>query len=173
MAKTRQEKEVSVQTLVDNIKTSKSLVFANFQGLKVKESEELRALCKKENIVFVASKKTLIGKALEQAGYNIDVKGFEGSVAMAFGTEDEIAPAKVLADFAKKHEVLKIYGGTLEGAFIDSAKVTALAKLPTKQQLLGQLVGTLQAPVSGFVNVLAGNIRGLVNVLNAVKDKQA
>ncbi len=60
----------------------------------------------------------------------------------------------------------------LEGAFIDGAKVNALSKLPSKQQLLGQLVGTLNAPVSGFVNVLAGNIRGFVTVLNAIKDQK-
>ena len=61
----------------------------------------------------------------------------------------------------------------LEGAFISAEKVEALAKLPGKKQLLGQLVGTLNAPISGFVNVLAGNLRGLVNILNAVKEKKA
>lgn len=173
MPKTRVEKEGEVQVLVDQFKQARAVVFANFQGLKVKESEELRKLCRDEKIMYVASKKTLVQKALEQSGFEAGVKAFEGSVAMAFGTGDEVSPARVLADFAKKHEMVKIYGGILEGHFIDGAKVSALAKLPTKQQLLGQLVGTLNAPVSGFVNVLAGNLRGLVTVLGAIKEQKA
>ncbi len=173
MAKTRVQKEQNVQALSEQLKNAKSLVFANFQGLKVKESEELRKLCKDEQIVYMASKKTLVQKALEQAGMNMNVTDFDGSLSVAFGIGDEVSPARVLAEFAKKHEAVKIYGGVLEGNFIDGAKVTALAKLPTKQQLLGQLVGTLNAPVSGFVNVLAGNLRGLVTVLGAIKEQKA
>ncbi len=171
MAKSKVQKQQTIDSLVSEFKTAKSVVFLNFQGLKVKESEELRKLCRDEQVAYMASKKTLIQKALEGAGVSAQVRDFEGSLAVAFGQGDEVAPARVLAEFAKKHEAVKIYGGVLEGNFIDGAKVLSLAKLPTKHQLLGQLVGTLNAPVSGFVNVLAGNLRGLVNVLNAVKEK--
>ncbi len=171
MAKSKVQKQQTIESLVSEFKTAKSVVFMNFQGLKVKESEELRKLCRDQQVVYLASKKTLIQKALESAGVSAQVRDFEGSLAVAFGQGDEVAPARVVADFAKKHEAVKVYGGVLEGSFIDGAKVMSLAKLPTKHQLLGQLVGTLNAPVSGFVNVLAGNLRGLVNVLNAVKDK--
>lgn len=169
MAKTRQEKEASLQTLAEGIKGAKGVVFANFQGLKVKESEELRKLCRAQNVQYVASKKTILKKALENAGQTVDAKSFDGGVSVVMGLSDEVAPAQLMAKFAKDHDVVKIFGGILEGQFIDAAKVTALSKLPSKQQLLGQLVGTLNAPVSGFVNVLAGNLRGLVTVLNAVK----
>ncbi len=171
MAKTRIQKEESIKNLVEQIKQSKSVVFANFQGLKVSESEELRGQCRKQNIGYVASKKTLLKKALAEVGLEVDTKNFEGGVAAVFGFEDEVAPAQLIAAFAKKHDIVSIYGGLLEGNFIDSNKVKELAKLPSKQQLLGQLVGTINAPVSGFVNVLAGNLRGLVTVLNAIKDK--
>ena len=130
-------------------------------------------LCKDENVLYMASKKTLVQKAIEQAGIAGDVNSFEGSVSVAFGQGDEVAPARVLAEYAKKHEAVKLYGGLLEGNFIDGGKVKALAALPTKHQLLGQLVGTLNAPVSGFVNVLAGNLRGLVTVLDAIKEQKA
>lgn len=172
MAKTKQQKEATINELAEGIKSAKSLVFANFQGLKVKESEELRKLCRQQNIGYLVAKKTLLKKALTQAGIEADVESFEGGVSTVFGREDEVAPAQILADFAKKHEIVKLFGGVLEGAFIDSAKVNALAKLPSKQQLLGQLVGTLNAPISGFVNVLAGNLRGLVNVLNSIKESK-
>ncbi len=172
MAKTRQQKQEAVAVLTDSLKQSKGVVFANFQGLKVKESEELRSICRKQKVMYVASKKTLMKRVLTEAGLDIDTKAFSGGVAAVFGFEDEVAPAQIVADFAKKHEVVAIFGGILEGKYIDAAKVTALSKLPSKQQLLGQLVGTLNAPISGFVNVLAGNMRGLVTVLGAIKDKK-
>lgn len=172
MAKTKQQKEQSLSMLIDSLKGAKSVVFTNFQGLKVSESEELRDICRKQNIIYVASKKTLLKKALEKAGYNIDAKSFQGGVATIFGLEDEITPAQIIANFAKKHNVVKIFGGILEGKFIEAGVVEMLSKLPGKQQLLGQLVGTLNAPISGFVNVLVGNIRGLLNVLNGIKEKK-
>ncbi len=170
MPKTRAQKEVAMQALVDTLKQSKSVVFANFQGLKVSESEELRRLCRKEGVEYLAAKKTLVARALKDAGIEGNPKSFEGAVSVVFGIEDEVAPAQILAKFAKTHEAVKLFGGILEGSFIDSTKVTELSKLPSKQQLLGQLVGTLNAPISGFVNVLAGNLRGLVTVLGAIKD---
>ena len=173
MPKTKQQKEEAVKLLSDNIKNAKSVVFANFQGLKVKESEELRQKCREQNIGIVASKKTLVKKALADAGFDVDTKTFEGGVSALFGLEDEVAPAQVVSNFAKDHKVVSFFGGVLEGNFIDAAKVTELSKLPSKQELYAKLVDSINAPVSGFVNVLAGNLRGLVNVLNAVKDAKA
>lgn len=173
MAKTRQHKEEHLAGLTTSLQTAKAAVFANFQGLTVPEVEELRAKCRENNVSVVASKKTLLGKALKEAGHDVDTKTFEGGVAAFFGNEDEVVAAQIVANFAKDHEVVTIFGGTLEGAFIDANKVQDLSKLPSKHQLLGQLVGTLNAPVSGFVNVLAGNMRGLVTVLNGIKDAKA
>jgi len=173
MAKTKQQKEQTVNDLVSRIKDAKSVVFANFQGLKVSESEELRGQCREQNIGYLATKKTLIKKALAEVGLDVDTKVFEGGVAAIFGAEDDVAPAQLVDKFAKTHKIVTLYGGVLEGKFIDSIKVGELAKLPSKQQLLGQLVGTINAPVSGFVNVLAGNLRGLVGVLNNIKEAKA
>lgn len=170
MAKTKQQKEQSIQLLAEGIKNAKAVVFANFQGLKVSESEELRGLCREQDIDYVASKKTLVKKVLADAGFDVDTKEFQGGIATVLGNEDEVAPAQIIANFAKDHKVVDIFGGILEGKFIDADKVKELSKLPSKQQLLGQLVGTLNAPISGFVNVLAGNMRGLVNVLNNMRE---
>lgn len=173
MAKTKQQKEKTIKNLVDGLKSAKSVVFANFQGLKVKESEELRRLCREQNIGYLVAKKTLVKKALEKAGLEAEVDSFAGGVSTVFGREDEVAPAQVLANFAKKHEAVKFFGGILEGRFIDIAKVTELSKLPSKKELLVRLVGTLNAPISGFVNALSGNLRGLVNVLNSIKESKS
>jgi len=173
MAKTRVQKQKTLDSLADGIKNAKSVVFANFQGLKVKETEELRGLCRKQNVTYMASKKTLVQKAMKDAGLDTDIKSFGGGVSALFGKEDEVAPAQLIAQFARTHEVVTLFGGILEGKFIDAAKVKELSALPSKQQLLGQLVGTLNAPISGFVNVLAGNLRNLVGVLNNIKQSKA
>ncbi|PIZ95048.1 MAG: 50S ribosomal protein L10 [Candidatus Magasanikbacteria bacterium CG_4_10_14_0_2_um_filter_37_12] len=170
MAKTKQSKEQAVQDLVFHLKDSKAAVFANFQGLKVSESEELRGICRDQNITYVASKKTLLQKALSELGLEVNTKVFEGSPAVIIGVTDEVAPAQIIAKFAKSHELVSIFGGMLEGKLIDDAKVKELSALPSKQELLAKVVGTLNAPISGFVNVLAGNLRGLVFVLSAIKD---
>jgi large subunit ribosomal protein L10 len=104
---------------------------------------------------------------------DVDTKAYAGGVVSIFGTGDEVAPAQIIATFAKTHDVMTIFGGILEGKYIDAIKVTELSKLPSKEQLYAQLVGTLNAPISGFVNVLAGNLRGLVQVLNAIKEQKA
>lgn len=169
MAKTKVQKEATLKNLSDRIARAKSLVFANFHGLKVKESDELRAMCREQNIGYLAGKKTLITKALKEKGHDIDATVFQGGVSILFGEADEVAPSQLIAKFAKTHEMVTLFGGVLEGKFIDGAMVAELAKLPSKKELLGRLAGALNAPVSGFVNVLAGNIRGLVTVLSAIQ----
>ncbi len=173
MAKTKAQKQAAAQALAQNLKDAKAAVFANFQGLTVQETEALRAECRENNIVLTATKKTILKHALKDVGLDVDTKAFEGGVAAAFGTDDEVAPAQTIAKFAKDHEVVTLFGGILEGAFIDAAKVRELSKLPSKQELYAKLVGSLNAPVSGFVNVLSGNLRNFVGVLNAIKEQKA
>ncbi|MFA6427067.1 MAG: 50S ribosomal protein L10 [Candidatus Magasanikbacteria bacterium] len=173
MAKTRQQKEQSLEQLSAALQKSKSAVFANFQGLKVKDSEELRKICRNQNITYTAIKKTLLQRILTDLKLDVDTGTFSGGVAVVLGIEDEVAPAKLLADFAKKHESVTFFGGILEGRFLAAQEVISLSKVPTKQELLGRLVGSINAPVSGFVNVLAGNLRNLVGVLNNIKESKA
>jgi len=168
MAKTRQQKEQTVAGLIDAFRAMKSAVFVNYQGLKVKEADELRRSADKEKVAYTVAKKTLLDKALKSAGASFDAKALQGMIGVATA-EDEVAAAKLLVEFGKTHEALKVLGGVVDGKIVDVTAIKALASLPSKQQLLGQLVGTINAPLSGLVNVLAGNIRGLVNVLNAIK----
>ncbi|MBD3311601.1 MAG: 50S ribosomal protein L10 [Candidatus Magasanikbacteria bacterium] len=173
MAKTRVQKEEAVKSLTQDMQQAKSTVFANFQGLKVSEMEELRGICREQNVDCTATKKTLLKRALDSVGMEVDTKAFEGGVGVFLGKEDEVAPAQLIAKFAKDHDVVKIFGGILENDFIDEAKVLELSKLPSKEELYAKVVGSINAPVSGFVNVLAGNLRGLVNVLNGIKENKA
>jgi len=174
MSKTREQKQQALKDYGEKLKQAKGLVFANFDGLKVKEIEALRKKCREEGIDYLVAKKTLMRLALKEAGLqDVDPKTFEKGVASIFGYEDEVAPAKIVGEFSKAHEALKPVGGILEQKFIDALKVQELSKLPSKKELLAKVVGSIQAPVSGFVNVLAGNLRGLVNVLNAIKGNKS
>src|SRR3989338_9456840 len=105
MAKTRQQKQEAVDIISQNIQSAKSAVFANFQGLKMEDIDELRGICKDQDVYYAASKKTLVKIALQNAGYNIDTKEFEGGVAVFLGMKDEVAPAQIVAKFAKSHDV--------------------------------------------------------------------
>jgi len=172
MAQTKQQKEALIKSLADKLKASKAVVFSDYKGLKVKDFTLLRRELSAAGIEIQVLKKTLINRAFQDAGIEMDVKKLEGQIAIAISSGDEVAAAKIIAKAAKANENLKIAGGILGVKELSAAEVNALAKLPSKEELLGQLVGTLNAPISGFVNVLAGNLRGLVTVLQAVADKK-
>ncbi len=172
MAKTRQKKEQALAEVTALLKDARGVVFADYGGLTVKDMQELRRSLRQNGVGYEVVKKTLLSRALKAVGLTaVDTAVLQGMVSLATSATDEVEPAKQLVDFAKTHENLKVMGGVLEAAFVDRTKVMALAKLPGKQQLLGQLVGTLAAPLSGFVNVLQGNLRGLVQVLRAAAEK--
>ncbi len=174
MPKTKQEKKEILKNLEDKISKSKSIVFAGFDSLGVKENQDLREKLREENSEYLVAKKTLIKLAFEKQGIkNLDVDSLSGKVAAVFAYEDEIAPAKTIEKFRKGNEE-KVYflGGLLEGEMIDHEKVTALAKLPSREELYAKIVGSINAPVSGLVNALAGNLRNLVYVLKAIEEKK-
>jgi large subunit ribosomal protein L10 len=172
MAKTRLIKEDEVKKIEESFTTASSVVFSSYDKLTVAKSQILRRALRAAGVSFLACKKTLLERVLKARKLEVNVDELKGSIALAFGTTDEVAPAKILADFAKTNEALKIQGGLLENKFINSSKVLELAALPSKMEMLAQTVRTIQAPISGFVNVLAGNLRGLVNALNAIKDSK-
>ena len=170
---TKDQKKNIVKDLAEKIKKSKAVVFSDFKGLKVKDMTDLRRELRKEETDMKVVKKTLIDLALKDAGVELDTKKFEGQIAVAVSEKDEVAAAKIIAKFAKANENMKIVGGILGTKALAKEEVVALSKLPSKEELLAKLVGTLNAPVSGFVNVLAGNMRGLVTVLKAIGDNKA
>jgi large subunit ribosomal protein L10 len=137
--------------------------------LKVKDINDLRKKCRETEVDYLVVKKTLLKKTLSASGLDGQlVDNFQGGIAAAFGT-DEVTPAKTLNDFSKDHPALVCLGGFLEKKYFNQEQVLALAKLPSKQELLAQMVGSIKAPIAGFVNVLSGNLRGLVRVLEAIR----
>ena len=173
MPKTRKQKEAALQDAEKNLQGAKSVVFVGYHGLTVPEIEILRAQARADGIVLRVIKKTLLQRAFASQKLDINAKELGQGLAVAFSNSDEVAAAKLLAKFQKDHEVLKIYGGLLENKFVDASAIVSLSKLPGKLELYAKLVSSLNAPVSGFVNVLAGTMRGLVSVLNGIKDVKA
>jgi large subunit ribosomal protein L10 len=174
MPKSKIQKQEIMRNLTERIKKSKSIVFAGFNALGVKDNEALRLILRKEHGEYYVAKKTLLERALKEQGIeNLDTKTLDGKLAVIFSYEDEVSPAKAVDAFRKdKEDKIFFLGGILEGRLLSKTEVEALAKLPSKQELLSRLVGTLNAPISGFVNVLAGNLRGLVTVLKAIEEKK-
>lgn len=171
MAKTKQQKKETIDSLAKKIKGAKSVVVFNCDGLKVIDTWALRDKLRDAKVEVVATKKTLLKLILDKENFkDVDVKAMQGSLAIAISAEDEVAPAKIIKDFAKDHEQIKFQGGILEGKIVSLETVNELANLPSKIELLAKVVGSIKAPISGFVNVLRGNLSGLINVLNAIKE---
>ncbi len=172
MAKSRAAKNQEHDTLVDRLGRAASVVFIGYSGLTVKDVTELRSKLRAAGAELVATKKTVLRRALASSNYPADdVDALTGEVALAFGFEDEISPAKVLAAFAKDHQALLFKGAIVNNAFVSADAAKALAKLPARDELRAKLVYVIGSPINGMVNVLAGTLRGFVQVLSARQEK--
>jgi large subunit ribosomal protein L10 len=169
MALTKEKKESIVKELEGKIEKQKSVVFMDFAGVKVKDLSVLRNTLKAANNELKVAKKTLMNIAFKNKNIDINAKDMTGEVGLVFGYEDEISPAKLIHQFTKTSPSAKIIGGYIENKFYGPADVTRFAELPGKEQLIGGLLGTLNAPSSNFVGVLSGNLRKLVFVLSQIK----
>lgn len=170
MAISREKKEAAVADISNLLSSSKMTVFASYEGLTVAEAQQLRREASQSGTTVRVVKNRLFKVALatQEPFKEMDSTAFTGQLLYAFNDADEVMPVKTLTEFSKQHPALKPVGAfNASGQMFDEEQVKRLAELPSKDELRGQLVGTINAPVSGFVNVLAGNLRGLVQVLNA------
>lgn len=171
---TKQKKEQIVEELGLKLKSAKSIILSDFSGLKVKEVQALRHELKAQAVSYVVVKKTLLALTLKKAKIDLDVRGVRGSVAVGFGLGDEVAPARILYNFSRKHDNLKLLIGALldpEKNILTQEQVLALAKLPGKEELLGQLVFTLNSPVQKLAHSLKANLISLVYILKQKSEK--
>ena len=141
-----QKKQIVVE-IADKLKASKTVVVVDYRGLTVSELTELRKQLREAGVEFKVYKNSLTRRAAETAEL-ADLNGsLTGPNAIAFSTEDVIAPAKILNDFAKKHEALEIKSGVIEGNVASAEEIKALAELPSREGLLSMLLSVLQAPI--------------------------
>jgi large subunit ribosomal protein L10 len=172
MAQTKEQKQKVIDDLKEKIEKQKSMVFVDFTGLKVKDFSILRKKMKAVGNELKVAKKTLLGVVFKKAGLEVEFKKIKGEIAVIFGLKDEFSPAKLSWQFAEANQNLKILGGYFEKKIRTAEEITALAQLPSKEELLARLVGSIKAPVSGFVGVLNGNLRNLVYILSQIKVTQ-
>jgi large subunit ribosomal protein L10 len=170
----KQEKAREVEVLAERVKKAQVMIFADYRGLKVSEVNELRSKLREGETSFKVVKNRLFKRVLKSEGLEALEKYFTGPTALATSEVDPVTPAKALVDFAKVHEHLELKGGYLEGRDLTPADVNALARMPSRDELLARALRSINAPATNMAGVLAAVPRKLLYALNAIKDtKQA
>lgn len=170
MAITKDKKKTLVADLTELLESSKMTVYAQYQGLTVAELQELRKAARENGVKIKVVKNRLVRVAMgEIAVYkDTDTTGLTGQLLYAISDSDEVAPAKVLANFAKEHEALQIAGGFSDlGSNVSTDEVKALASLPSKNELIAQVVAQLLSPVTDSISGLSGGLPGIISGLEA------
>jgi len=172
--KVLKKKQDLVAELSEKLKNSVAGVLTDYKGITVENDTKLRRELREAGVEYTVVKNSLLSRAAEMAGLD-GLKGvLAGTTALALSESDAVAAAKILNKYAADSKgEFKIKAGFVEGGVIDVAGVEALAKLPSREELVAQTLRGLNAPISGLVNVLNGNIRGLVVALNQIAEKSA
>lgn len=173
MPKTRAQKEEILKDLTERVSKSKSLVFADYQGMTMSQMQTLRTSLEDLSAQFSITKNNLLKIALKENGFKVDDDAvFEGPIATLFAYGDEIAPIKALTKALKDNGIGKTKAGFLAQEFLTDAKVNQLAQLPSKDELRAKVVGALGGPLYGIVGVLQANLRNLVYALDAIRKQK-
>lgn len=170
MALTKAKKQEVIAEVSGLLKDSKLTVVAAYKGTPVKAMQALRRAGKDNGTTLKVVKNRLVIQALKNTDSfkDADTAALEGMLLYAFNSEDEVAPAKTLADFAKKQPTLEFIGAyNTAGVFMPAADVQALASLPSKDELIAQVVATLLSPVNDITNGLSGNLHALLDGVEA------
>ena len=170
MAISRDKKNTLVADMSELLATTKMTVFAKYDGLSVADVQVLRAQAREAGVVIKVIKNRLFRVALGEIDTykNTDVSTLTGQLLYAVSAEDEIAPAKILNTFAKTHPAMEIAGGfSGEGLLLSAEDVIALASLPSKAQLIGEVIAMLLSPVHDITNALSGNLHALLDGVEA------
>jgi large subunit ribosomal protein L10 len=165
-------KEAAVGELTQRLAASKNLFLTDYAGLTVEEITKLRGELRKDGSTYAVVKNTLFRIAAGELAAQLD-EFLAGPTGIVFAGADPVAPAKALKTFSDTIKKVQVKGAYIDGKIVDARQVEKLAKLPPKLELLASLVGTLASPLRGLVTVLSGNQRGLVRVLDAIREQKA
>jgi large subunit ribosomal protein L10 len=173
MAISKLQKESTLKSLTEDLKSARGVVFTEYRGMTVKQLDNVRKNLRKEKVKYQVVKVTLLKKALTALGINFDSLKYSGPLALAFSQDEETVAPRILKGMTKDNPQLILDGGIFNNQLVGTDVVIRLASLPSKPALLGQLLSVLQGPARGLVTVLSGNTRNLLNVLNAIKEKRS
>lgn len=168
-----EDKKQVVENLKEKFATTKVVIVTDYKGLNVAQMTELRRKLSEANVEYKVVKNTLLKRASEGTDAMLLADVFKGPSGIALSFDDPVAPAKVLTQFAKDNAKLEIKAGVMDGKMMDLDAITALSKLPSREELLAQVLSAMNAVPAGFVRALADVPRRMVNVLNAIKDQKA
>ena len=166
-------KKEAVAEIKGQFADSENVLLVDYRGLTVKDLSALRRKISESGGRFVVYKNTLVEIAMCELALPELGDLLEGPSAFVFTGEDPVAAAKALKDFSKDHNALELKGGLVQNQVLDGEALKALASLPSREELLAKLLGTLQNPMRGFVYVISGPARGLVTVLDGAAKKAA
>lgn len=155
MNKNRQLKEQKVFEIQEKMKGVKAMVLVNYQGITVEQDTELRKKLREAGVEYKVYKNSMVTRAAAAEGIEGLDPYLEGPVSIAFGYEDETTAAKIIADFAKASKKLEIKGGYVDGKIYDADTMNQLAKIPSKEVLIGKFLGSIKSPLSAFVYTLS------------------
>ena len=170
MAISRNKKNELVAEFTELLTHAKTTAFASYQGISVAQLQTLRAQARENGVVIKVVKNRLVRVVLSgiDTYKDIDTSSLNGQLLYAISTEDEVAPAKVLSEFAKTNDALVIAGGlSLESGLLSADDVKALAALPSKSQLIAEVIAQLLSPVHDVTNALSGNLHALLDGVEA------
>jgi len=167
-----ESKKQIVAEISHKFKNAKSIVLVDYKGISVEKATLLRNKARDANVDYKVYKNTLARIAAKESECEGLTDYLIGSIAIAVSETDEVAPAKILFDFIKENKILEIKGGYVDGKVVSAKEVEHLATLPSKEELIAKMLGSLKSPLYGLANVLNGNIRGLAVALNAIKEKK-
>lgn len=170
--KTLRVKSQNVEEIKEKIGKAQSVVLVDYRGLNVEQLTELRSQYRSAGVDYKVYKNTMMRIAFKDLGLEDFNEFLKGPSAVAFGYEDPVEAAKITAEFAKTNTKLEIKAGIVDGKVIGVDGVNSLASLPSREVLVAQVLGGLNAPIQGFANVLQGTIRGLAIVLNAIAEEK-
>ena len=168
----RQTKEARVTEFAQKLKETKAAFLADYRGLNVEQATALRRKLHDVGIEYRVVKNTLLRLAARDTHAACLDEQLTGPTAIALVKDDPVAPAKALVEFAKANKAFELRAGVLDGKLLSVADITALSDLPSREELLAKMLGSMSAPATNFVGVLAAVPRSLVQVLSAIKDQK-
>ena len=167
-----EDKKQIVEDLKGKFATTKVVIVTDYKGLNVAQMTELRRKLSEANVEYQVVKNTLLTRASKDTDAELLAEVFKGPSGIALSFDDPVAPAKVLTQFAKENDKLEIKAGVMSGKLMDLDAITALSKLPSREELLAKVLSAMNAVPTGFVQALADVPRRMVNVLSAIKDQK-
>ena len=169
----KSSKEQVVSELAGKLAAAKASFLADYRGLTVDQVNQLRSKLREVGVDYRVVKNTLLKLAAKDTGAACLEEHLAGPTAIAIVMDDPVAPAKVLSEYAKQNNKFELKAGALEGKLLSLDDIKALSDLPSREVLLAKMLGSMNAPITNFVGVLAAVPRSLVQVLAAIQDKKA